>query len=63
MEKMRFSLDRYMNYQISKYIPWYTKIIGKDVKFSPGSNIGICDGYVILREWCEPINSSDNNDK
>lgn len=60
---MRFSFERYIDFLLSNDRTWYNKINGKEVEFSPDSNISRCDGYFVLREWCEPINDSDNNDK
>ena len=60
---MRFSKDKYMSFVKDDPEHWYNKINGKEVELVGDSNLVMCDGYFVLKEWCEPINDSDNNDK
>lgn len=60
---MRFSKDKYMSCMTDDPESWYNKINGKEVELVGESNILMCDGYFVLKEWCEPINDSDNSDK
>jgi hypothetical protein len=58
--KMKFSKEKYLSFITGGDSAWYNKISGKEVEFTPDSNLGRCEGYFILKEWCEPINDSDN---
>lgn len=62
--KMKFSIGKYLKCLVGGDDAWYNKIDGKEVEFTPDSNLGRCEGYFILKEWCEPIsepiNDSDN---
>ena len=60
---MRFSKDKYMSCMTDNPESWYNKINGKEVELVGESSLLRCDGYFVLKEWCEPINDSDNNDK
>lgn len=60
---MRFSANKFWKGDpiTPKYGYHWSQIIdGKEVKFEKGSNFTIIEGYVVLRDWCEPINNSDN---
>ena len=61
--KMRFSAERYISTMFGGEKEWWNQINGKEVEFTSDSNLGRCECYLVLKEWCEPINDSDNNDK
>ena len=58
--KMIFDAVKYLKDLIENPEAWYNKIDGKEVEFILDSNLGRCEGYFILKEWCEAINDSDN---
>ena len=63
MTRLKFSKDKYMSFIIDNPDHWYNQIDGKEVESLSDSNLVTCDGYFVLKEWCEPINDSDNSDK
>lgn len=63
MERLKFSKAKYLSYLVDHPDHWYNRIDGKEVEYIEGSNLVLCGGHFILKEWCEPINDSDNNDK
>lgn len=62
MEKMRFSVDAFINNWLASESCWMREIDGVEVTFDE-YDVAQCGNYFVLKEWCEPINDSDNNDK
>lgn len=63
-EKMRFSAYKLLKlYAISNNMDWIFDIDGMEVEFNYDTGVARCGDCYVIKEWCEPINSSDNNDK
>ena len=60
---MRFSKEKYWSFIKDDPDCWYSKIDGEEADMIESSNLLMCGGYFVLKEWCEPINDSDNSDK
>ena len=63
MEKMRFSAKAFIKTWFESPACWIREIDGKEVIFAEQKGIAQCGNYFVIKEWCEPINDSDNNDK
>ena len=63
--KMIFSKEKFKQHCKATNFPmnfygsdWIEKTDGKEAIFIEGKEAGTCEGFVVLKEWCEPVDEN-----